>query len=242
MLYIKPFNSFFINEMAEIIKKGQKLSVDGKPLKSLTLPEIEGNIIYYRWDKPSFLFGEGDTYVWFLKDDKLASDFISGENLLFFPHAVGFGKNAPIDDIWKKNNPIQKAIIGCIRAYTDQNLVYIDMMSVRPGYMKNGINKFMIKFLLEKYPNATLKFSKPTTEGELFINKYYPNAKIEGKLSSEDLEDLVDRIKNNKSLLLYTDKDLKSAFPKLGFKIPDNLLRYNAKFDDLVKSLKDYLK
>ena len=240
MIYVKFFNSF-VNEMAEIDKRGQKLSVDGKPLKSLTLTEIEDNILYYRCDKRTFMFDEGDTYLWFIKDNKLAEDFSDGQNLLFFPPSLSFGRNAPINDIWKKNNLLQKNIIGCIKAYTEDNLIYIDMMSVRPGYMKNGINNFMIQFLISQFPNAQLKFSKPTKEGKEFIQRNYPTAKIEGILSQEDLNELLKTIESNGSLFKYTTLDLKSATDIL--KIPITQIKFKEpKIEDYLYEMKKYLK
>jgi len=233
MKYLK-----YITEMADIIKKGQKLSINNKPLKSFNVKEVQDNMLYWRCDKPTFMYDEGDTFVWFIKDDASRELLKDGQNLVFFPVSIGFGRNAPIEDIWKKNNPLQKSIIGCIRAYTDDSLVYIDMMSVRPGYMKNGINNFMIQFLTEQYPNAILKFSKPTKEGEGFIKKYYPTAKIEGQMTDEDITDLLNKLKTNQSILQYTSKDLLIAVNKLQLAVG---IKRELKYDDLFKLLNDYL-
>lgn len=179
----------FITEMAQITKKGTKLTVDGTPLKNIKTSDIDDNIMFWRNDKANFMFEEGFSMLWFLDDDAYKKDF-NGDNLLFFPRG-GFSFDAsPITDIWKKNKPIQKHIIGCIQADTSENQIFVDMMSVRSGYMKNGINKHMINALVSIFPNAVLKFSKPTKMGQEFINKYYPTAKIEGILTKEDLIDI----------------------------------------------------
>ena len=119
--------------------------------------------------------------IWFLDDDKYKKYFINGEeDLIYFPLFRGIGNfnSSPISDLWRKNTPIQKHIIGAIRAIANEELIYIDMMSVRPGYKRNGINHHMIITLMKMFPKAQLKFSKPTDEGKSFIQKYFPDAKI----------------------------------------------------------------
>ena len=177
---IKNFISY-INEMAKIDKKGNNLSIDGVPLKNTSYEVLDDNTIFYREEKGNFLFPKNFTMVWFLDDDKFKNNFISGEeNLVYFPAFRGLNNfnSSPISDLWKKNTPIQKHIIGAIRAITNEELIFIDMMSVRPGYKKNGINHHMINTLIKMFPNAQLKFSKPTDEGTLFIQKHFPDAQI----------------------------------------------------------------
>ena len=197
----------FINEMADIIKKGSKLSVNNILLKNLKLEEINENIIYWRNDKNTFVFREGTTMVWFIKDnitlEKLKED---GSLLLFFPHK--FMNNSPISDIWLRNKPIQKGIIGVLEAYTHETIIFIDMMSVRKGYMKNGINQLMIKTLIEEFPNAIIKFSEPTKVGKEFIKKYYPNARIEGEVVDSDIDILLNQLKNDLPNHIFTNKDI----------------------------------
>lgn len=170
----------FINEMAKIDKKGNKLSINNVPLKNTAYEVLDDNTIFYREEKGNFLFPKDYTMVWFLDDDTFVKKFTSGEeNLIYFPPRRIFNLNSsPISDLWKKNTPIQKHIIGCIKGITNDDLIYIDMMSVRPGFKKNGINYHMINTLIRMFPKAQLKFSKPTDEGKLFIQKHFPDAKI----------------------------------------------------------------
>lgn len=233
MRYLKK-----LNEMSDIIKKGKNLTINNNPLKNIQLEEISDNIIYWRNDKNSYIFSEGFTMVWFIKDDISIKTLKADNNhLLFFSRKV-MG-NSPISDIWLKNKPQQKGIIGILEAFTNEDLIYIDMMSVRPGYMKNGINKFMIEILIEQFPNAILKFSLPTKEGKLFIKKYYPNAKIENEISKEDIDDILNKLKNKQSILLYTTIDLRKIIRNL---IPSKTYEvFNMKRDELVKTLNDYI-
>ena len=249
MKYLKK-----LNEMADIQKNGNKLSVDGTPLKNMNLEDINENMIYWRNDKGNYIFDEGYTMVWFVKDDATKAALLEkNELLVFFPKAsFGFGSagTGPIHDIWKSKqrlNPaekqIQKGIIGAIEAHTDPNIIYIEMMSVRKGYMKNGINNLMIKQLIAQFPNAVLKFSNPTKEGLGFIKKYYPNAKIEGIMTDEDIADLLKRLKNDDNNFFYTGRDVEQAIIQLKIPMsPNNFVKPSSYSRECWRVLTDYAK
>lgn len=205
MKFLKLFN-----EMANIHKNRNKLTINGIPLNKVSIEELNNNIIYYRVDKEIILKPIGFTMVWFIKDDETVEKIINNYDLLlFFPNRPVFDFNSnPINDIWKKNNNTQKGIIGALEAITNDDYIFINMMSVRNGYMKNGINRFMIQTLTEKFPNALLKFSIPTKQGKEFIKKYYPNAKIEGIILDDDIEGYIQDIKNNTNKFAITDIDV----------------------------------
>ena len=170
----------FLNEMASIEKKKNQLFVNNIPLKNIPLEKLNSNIAILYIDYNNFIFPKGYTMVWFFDDDKYIKNFSDGkEDLLYFPKRnLGNAMSlSPINDIWLKNKGNQKHIIGIIEANCNEENIIIKMMSVRKGYMKNGINKHMIDTLIEKFPNAKLCFHKPTEMGERFINKYFPDAK-----------------------------------------------------------------
>jgi len=179
---IKNYNSY-INEMAIINKIKNKLFIDNIPLKDIQLQSLEDNILYYKEEVGNFIIPKNFTMVWILDNDKFKLPFIKGEeNLLFFKSRISYASiGSPISDIWLKNTPNQKHIIGVIRAITNEDLIYIDMMSVRPGYKRNKINYHMINYLININPNAKLKFSSPTNDGLSFIKKYFPNSEIDFK-------------------------------------------------------------
>ncbi len=217
MKHIKKYTNFS-NEKYSIIKKGKKLYADDKPLKTMSLVELDDNIIYWRNIVNNFMFYEGYTMVWFIDDDKNVKTLLEdgGSQLLHFPLARAFDWSAsPITDIWKKNTPLQKHIIGVLKAYTTEKLIYIDMMSVRTGYMKNGINNFMVQSLVKEFPSAVIKFSKPTEEGKEFIKKYYPNAMIEGVIERDDIITILMDLKYDRANELYTSKDKDKAMKTL---------------------------
>jgi len=217
MKHLKLFN-----EMANIVKTGKKLTINDKPLKDATIEQLSENILHWRLDKNSFLYKEGFTMVWFVDSDEAAKYLAANsDNLLFFPQKVGF-TSSPITDIWLRNKPAQKNIIGALEASTFPDCIYIDMMSVRKGYMGNGINNMMIKFLIKEFPNAILKFSEPTKDGLAFIKKYYPNAKIEGKIDDSDIEYILKKLKSGEENHLITDKDISI----ISAKILDNPPKY----------------
>jgi len=172
---IKNFISF-VNEMAKIDKKLNKLSIDGSPLKKTPLELVEPNIVISRLEESKFPYCEGYTMVWFVNDDKNAHLLNDKKNQLHFNKESGLGNNSVLEDIWVNNTEEQKNIIGCIQATTDDNEIVIYLMSVRPGYKRNGINKLMIQSLIKKFPNAKLIFDGPTPKGYSFIKRHFPNA------------------------------------------------------------------
>ena len=172
---IKNFTSF-INEMAKIDKKGNKLYVDGVPLKKIPLELVNPNIVIWRNEEDDFPLIEGYTMVWYINDDKNAYLLNDKKNQLFFPKERGLGNNSVLEDIWVNNTKEQKNIIGCIQAITNDDEIIIYLMSVRRGYKRNGINKLMVQALINKYPNSKLAFDGPTPKGELFIQRYFPDA------------------------------------------------------------------
>lgn len=174
---IKNFISF-INEMAKINKIGNKLYVDGVPLKKTPLELVESNIVISRLEESKFPYCEGYTMVWFVNDDKNVHLLNDKKNQLHFNDERGFGDNSVLEDLWVDNTEEQKNIIGCIQATTDDNEIVIYFMSVRPGYKRNGINKLMIQSLIKKFPNAKLIFDGPTPNGFSFIKKHFPNAEM----------------------------------------------------------------
>jgi hypothetical protein len=207
----------FVNEMANIEKKGKKLYVGDKHLKDIEQSDVSDNILLWRNNQNTFMFTEGYTMIWFIKDSDLKDDMLakSDESLVWFPKVTMTFNSSPINDIWKKNKGLQKNIIGCIEAMTDSEQIFISMMSVRPGYGRNGINNIMIKSLIELYPNAEMKFSNPTKDGKEFIKKYYPNAKIESELSESDIKEIIDTVKSDKPLTKWTNNDIRTALNEL---------------------------
>lgn len=81
---------------------------------------------------------------------------------------------SPITDVWKKRfqKPGTEHIIGLIQGHSDDNTIFVDMMSVRTNWRRNRINSLMIDALKKRFPQAKLSFSSPTDQGQKFIKSY----------------------------------------------------------------------
>lgn len=93
-----------------------------------------------------------------------------GRYLFFKGQTMGASYNA-IDEIFKR---APKGIIGvyevCLeKKGPNKDIIFVNMMSVRPGWKRNGLNMAMMRWLLKEYPKRKLEFSDPTREGYSFI-------------------------------------------------------------------------
>jgi hypothetical protein len=76
-----------------------------------------------------------------------------------------------IDEIFKR---VHRGVIAVYEVVVSpekgwSKVTYVNMMSVRPGWKRNGINMAMMRRLVELYPDRKLQFSDPTHQGEAFI-------------------------------------------------------------------------
>jgi len=93
-----------------------------------------------------------------------------GRYLFFKGQTLGASYNA-IDEIFKR---APKGIIGVYEVVIEskgkgKGILFVNMMSVRPGWKRNGLNMAMMRWLLQRYPERKLQFSDPTNEGTAFI-------------------------------------------------------------------------
>jgi hypothetical protein len=183
MKNIKSFNAYFekVNiERASATSK--KLTVDNNPLKNLTVEEIAENLVMFREPTGNFMFAKGWTYMYLLDSHEAAEQMKKGEiDMLMFPYkGVSNLFSSPITDVWKKtkfSHPGHKHILGIIQGFTDEDDIYIQMMSVRKNSQRNGVNRLMIDFLRDYFPNAKLTFEDATVDGAMFA-KNYPDAEL----------------------------------------------------------------
>lgn len=172
---IKNFTSF-INEMAKLDKINNKLSIDGVPLKKIPLELVKPNIVIWRNEEDDYPLIEGYTMVWYINDDKNAYLLNDKKNQLLFIDKIDLNNESVLKNIWFNNTKEQKNILGCIQAYTNEDEIIIYLMSVRPSYERNGINRLMVQALINKYPNAKLTFDGVSPQGELFIQRHFPDS------------------------------------------------------------------
>jgi hypothetical protein len=169
-----------LNEFAAFVKQGKHL-VDvnsGLPLKAISLDAVDKNITVFFNSKQNIMFPAGKILAYF-HDEKWIDLYDKGEaGILMFNPARGsisqYGA-APITDIWKKsyNKRIENSemIWACIEAQIHKGHCIVQMMSTRPGYKRNSINKKMLDSITNDHEEP-LVWDSPTEDGMKFIKKY----------------------------------------------------------------------
>jgi len=162
-----------LKEMATITKHGKNVLADGQPLKQLPLESIHNNIVIFRKRVDDWDYDAGFTLVYFMDSNQSAQDMKNGKiKHKPFSQFRDSSDNGPFDKNWSDRNDVgQKNILGMIQGYTDKSSIFVDFMTVRPGYKRNSITSKMLQVLMARYPNANLTFSSPTDEGKMFIKK-----------------------------------------------------------------------
>ena len=184
----------FLLEMPIISRSGKQVMADDKPLK--TAEEADNNIVLFRESRPNSLFRLGTMWLYFMDSEESAKEMKEGKiPMLVIPQGAGFrliNRVDPITSVWTKefyqkgtDEPRERMengkpvlvdgtnkVLGILEGHSDENIIYINMMSVRPGFKRNSVNSKMITYVKNHFPQAKLEFSKPTDDGKKFINSF----------------------------------------------------------------------
>lgn len=175
IIIMKSFKEWLMVEMPLISMRGKEAYADEDVLRDVDVDQVQNNIVVFRIPESSEggFFEPGTTWVYFMDSEESANKMKSGEiPMLTVPQGTFLSGGSPITDVWKKKFAKKgtEHILGIIEGNTKDDLIYINMMTVRPKYKRNTINSKMIQFLKKGFPNAELKFSDPTDEGKKFID------------------------------------------------------------------------
>ena len=170
------FKQWLLNEMPVISLQGKTVHADDKPLKDVDFGILKNNIVFFRIpENTRHLFEAGTTWIYFMDSEESARKMEAGQiPMLMIPQGTFSSGGSPITDVWKKrfSQDGTEHILGILFGNSNEEEIYINMMTVRPKYKRNTINTKMIQFLQSEFPKATLSYSSPTPEGKKFINKY----------------------------------------------------------------------
>ena len=178
MKYTDYYNHLLNELTPDIDLVGKTVHANNVPLKSLDVNAVEKNIVIFRENNPNSFFGEGYTLVYFMDSEGSALDMKNNKiPYLTVPRGTFHSGGNPITDIWKKKfqKPGTEHILGVLEAYSNENEIYIEMLTVRPKYQKNTIARKMLDFVRRYYPNATIRHSSPTKLGDKFNKSYQKN-------------------------------------------------------------------
>lgn len=216
-----------IIESPVLLKKGKTLYTDkGEALKKLKFLDIEDNIVIFHSPEGNLFKGKGWTMIYFMDtpDSAKKLQHQTGEIdlLTFIPGSLSmrFGGYSMIDDIWKKKKNLKgvEHIIGALEAYVDDKDMYIDNLSVRPGYRRNSIATKMVDELKDTFPNRKISHSDFTDQGAEWNKSYKLESEI--KLKHLIFEESCDNIDIKKIKYFYhaTFKDNLSSIMINGIK------------------------
>ena len=159
-------------EMPVITKKGKNVYADEQPLRDVPDTDVQGNIVLIRQPTASGFFPEGFTLAYFMDSEESADAMKAGQLPYKFVHdrpRFSFTA-APITDVWKgKQDKGQRSILGMIQGTSNDDEIYVDKMTVRPGYKRHSIMRKLVAALQRRFPNAKVNYSGPTKEGASFI-------------------------------------------------------------------------
>lgn len=165
-----------LNEMPTMSRRGKSAYADQSKLRDLKVEDVIDNIVVFRLPKANMLFPEGFFMAYFM--DSLAStDAMKHGKIgyLIVPDRPRYAfDSAPIKDIWQKkhSNNGQEHILGIVQGVISEKEIYVDKMTVRPGWKRNTINSKLVQALKKEYPNRELNFSGPTPDGRNFIKNF----------------------------------------------------------------------
>lgn len=163
-----------IQEMPQMTLKGKKAYADDVPLKTMPVEKVKENIVVFRNPHESFIGPAGVSYVYFMDSKESASDMADNKiPMLMIPRGTFYSGGSPITDVWKKRfqKPGTEHILGLIEGISNDDIIYIDMISVRPGWQRNRIASLMMDMLKDMFPNAKVQTSSTTDKGEKFFKK-----------------------------------------------------------------------
>jgi hypothetical protein len=164
-----------IVESPLMTKKGATALAGDKPLKSQNVEEVYGNIVVIRQGKSGGFVAVGWTLVYFMDSDESAQAMKQGKiPYLIVPRATFMSGGSPITDIWLKKfqKPGTEHILGVIEGHSDEKSIFIDMITVRPGWKRNHIAKLMMDRLKKTFPESNLTTSTQTDSGQKLFKSY----------------------------------------------------------------------
>ena len=156
-------------------KQGKTALAGDKPLRDQNVEEIYDNIVVIRQGKEGGFLPVGWTLVYFMDSDESANGIAHGEiPYLMVPRGTFMSGGSPITDIWLKKfqKPGTEHILGVIEGHSDDKSIFIDMVTVRPGWKRNHIAKLMMDRLKKTFPEANLTTSTQTDAGQKLFKSY----------------------------------------------------------------------
>jgi len=161
-----------LKESPVIHKVDKDVFAGDKPLRDLKVDDVQENIVFIRENRKNSFVREGFTLVYFMDSVESAIGISHGKiPYLMIPRGTFYSGGSPITDVWKTKfqRPGTEHILGLVECNTMDDIIYIDMISVRPGYQRNKIATKLLQSIKNKFPNAKIQTSSKTEKGKKFF-------------------------------------------------------------------------
>lgn len=213
MIRLKELINEILSEMPVITKQGKTAMAGSQPLKNLKIEDVKGNLVFIRQQEKGGFITEGWSVVYFFDNEESAKQMASGKmDYLMVPTGTFNSGGSPITDIWKKRfqKPGHEHILGVLQGNVMPDNIFIDMLTVRPGYQRNTIASKMVDLIKSDFPNAKITHSDPTYKGRSFLTK---RKELEPKYNkifwqpkSENVDSVDSKLKSIKDVIRLSSK------------------------------------
>ena len=172
-----------IENFPDFTATGGKVSAPEGPLRGMTPEQVAPNIVAF--SLPEFFKGPGALILYFTDSEQAALDLRAGKIMppMFAAGSLSmrFSGYSMIDDIWKKKRAPRgqdpatyegmRHVVGALEAYVNEKKIFVDNISVRPGWKKNTVGSKLMNALVQMYPGRELTHSNTTKAGHSFLKK-----------------------------------------------------------------------
>ena len=167
---------------------GGKVTSPQENLRDMTIDQVTPNIVIFHHSEGNIFKPAGWTLLYFMDSEQAAAGMKAGkiDYPMFHPGsaAMRFGGYSMINAIWKKGGTsphetperrqareAKRHVVGALEAYKNAESIFVDNISVRPGWRKNTIGLKLIQALERKFPGLPITHSPTTKEGYNFFKK-----------------------------------------------------------------------
>lgn len=162
-------------EMPVISRQGKSVLAGDVELRDVPVAAVLENIVIFYQPAENNFVPKGFMLAFFMDSAESAQAMKEGKIPYKYVHnrIRSQWDSSPITDVWKKSQDEgQHNILGVVQGHVDEQEIYVDKMTVRPGYKRHTINTKLIQALQDHFSGRTTNFSGPTKDGSRFIKAF----------------------------------------------------------------------
>lgn len=165
---------------------GGRVTAPEGNLRDLTVEQVAPNMVIFHDPKGNFFKSPGWTMIYFMDTEQAARDMKDNkiDYPMFIPGTMSmrWSGYAMIDAIWKKRKAprdetpekreqreAMRHVVGALEAYVTDEGIFVDNLSVRPGWRRNTIGAKLMQALKNHWPGLEVTHSQETEAGGKFL-------------------------------------------------------------------------